>query len=153
MYFVIDSNTVFSAILNPDSNIGQIILNGSKFFTFFSTDLLLEEIHKHENKILEISGLEYPDYSRIYSLIKTKLKFINQNLIEDKILQQAYNLTFDIDPKDTFYIALSIQFDCKLWTGDKKLISGLKRKDFNQFITTYELFRLYLEKEYASRKK
>lgn len=153
MHFVIDSNTVFSAILNPNSNIGQIILNGSKYFTFLSSDLLFEEIKNHENKILKISGLEYQDYSLIYSLIKTKLKFINQNLIEDKILQKAYHLTMDIDPKDTLYIALSIQFNCKLWTGDNKLIAGLKKKGIDQFITTNEIFRLYLEKEYKSRKK
>lgn len=34
MKFVIDTNIVFSAILNPDSPIGQIILNGSKYFKF-----------------------------------------------------------------------------------------------------------------------
>jgi predicted nucleic acid-binding protein len=57
MKLVIDTNIVFSAILNPASPIGQIILNGSKYFYFLSIDQLKNEIDKHENKILKISGL------------------------------------------------------------------------------------------------
>ncbi len=81
MKFVIDTNIVFSAILNPESPIGQIILNGSKYFTFFSIDQLKNEIDNHEDKILKICRLSQSDYQRIYGLIKSKLKFVNQLLI------------------------------------------------------------------------
>ncbi len=81
MNFVIDSNIVFSAILNPESKIGQIVLNGSKYFTFFSIDQLQDEIHNHEDKILKISGLSRIDYLRIYGLIKSKIRLVNQLLI------------------------------------------------------------------------
>ena len=47
MKIVIDTNIVFSAILNPESPIGQIILNGSKYFTFYSADLLLIQLYKN----------------------------------------------------------------------------------------------------------
>jgi hypothetical protein len=36
MKIVVDSNIVFSAILNTQSNIGQLILNSSKYFNFFN---------------------------------------------------------------------------------------------------------------------
>ena len=50
MKFIVDTHIVFSAILNPESPIGQIILNGSKYFTFLSIDQLIDEINDHENK-------------------------------------------------------------------------------------------------------
>ena len=54
MKVVIDSNIVFSAILNSKSKIGQLIINGSKYFDFYSIGLLKDEIHKHKDKILQI---------------------------------------------------------------------------------------------------
>jgi hypothetical protein len=42
MKLVIDTNIVFSAILNPASPIGQIILNGSKYFYFLSIGSIKE---------------------------------------------------------------------------------------------------------------
>jgi predicted nucleic acid-binding protein len=44
MKIIIDSNIVFSAILNSQGKIGQLIINGSKFFKFYTVGLLKEEI-------------------------------------------------------------------------------------------------------------
>jgi len=153
MKYIVDSNIVFSAILNPESPIGQIILNGSKYFTFLSIDLLKDEIDNHENKILKISGLSHSDYLKIYGLIKSKIKFVNQLLIDSDNYQKADELTNDIDPDDLLFVGLSIQLRCKLWSGDKHLIKGLLNKEFNQIITTDELFQIYLSKELKRKRK
>jgi predicted nucleic acid-binding protein len=58
-------------------------------------------------------------------------------------LKQAYNLCRGLDEKDTIYIALAIELNGLLWTGDKKLINGLDKKDFNQTITSTKLFSSY----------
>ena len=55
MKIVVDSNIVFSAILNTKSKIGQLIINGSKYFDFFTIGLLKEEIKNHKDKIIEVS--------------------------------------------------------------------------------------------------
>jgi predicted nucleic acid-binding protein len=101
MNFVIDSNIVFSAILNSESRIGQIILNGPKYFTFFSIDQLQDEIIRHEKKILKISGLTRADYLKIYGLIKSKIRFVNQLLIDSCSYTAAEKLTLSIDPDDS----------------------------------------------------
>jgi predicted nucleic acid-binding protein len=153
MKFVIDSNIVFSAILNPNSPIGQIILNGSKFFTFLSVDQLKNEIDHHEDKILKISGLNQTDYDRIYELIFSKIKFVNQFLINADNYNKADELTKDIDPDDLLFVGLSIQYRCKLWSGDKRLIKGLQDKGIRQIITTDDLFQIYLNKELKRKTK
>jgi predicted nucleic acid-binding protein len=153
MKIVVDTNIVFSAILNPESPIGQIILNGSKYFTFYSADQLKTEIDSHEDKILNISGLEKDDYSRIYGLIKSRIQFVNQILINDNNYQKADDLTKDIDSDDLLFVGLALQFHCKLWSGDKRLINGLIKKEFIQIITTDELFQNYLNRELKRREK
>lgn len=147
MKLVIDTNIVFSAILNPESPIGQIILNGSKYFDFLSIGQLKNEIDDHEDKILKVSRLSKSDYDRIYELIKSKIKFVNQQLINSDNYQKADDLTKDIDPDDLLFVGLTLQFRCKLWSGDKQLLNELYEKDFKQIITTNELFKIYLDKE------
>lgn len=147
MKFVIDTNIVFSALLNPKSPIGQIILNGSKYFTFISVEQLKNEIELHKDKILKISGLRESDFLRIYGLITSKIKFVNQLLINSENYKKAEELTKDIDPDDLLFVGLGLQFRCKLWSGDKKLIIGLQNKGFNHCINTEKLFQIYLNKE------
>ena len=147
MKFVIDTNIIFSAILNPESPIGQIILNGSKYFGFISIEQLKNEIGNHEDRILNISGLSKSDYNNIYGSLKSKIRFVNQVLINSENYQKAEELTKDIDPDDLLFVGLALQFECKLWSGDKRLKNGLRQKGFKEIMTTEELFLIYLEKE------
>ena len=39
-------------------------------------------------------------------------------------------------------IAFARQFECKLWTGDKKLINGLAPKEYHTILTTDDLFSI-----------
>ena len=45
----------------------------------------------------------------------------------------AYNLCKTVDLKDTPFVALAIELNAMLWTGDKKLIEGLSKLDFQNF--------------------
>lgn len=59
---------------------------------------------------------------------------------------KALKLCDDIDPKDTAFLALSIEFNIPLWTNDKKLIQGLTAKGYKKIITTEEIFEQALMK-------
>jgi predicted nucleic acid-binding protein len=48
-------------------------------------------------------------------------------------------LTKDIDEDDTPFIALGIELNAKLWTGDKVLSKGLAKKGVDIIITTADL--------------
>jgi predicted nucleic acid-binding protein len=52
MIIIIDSNIVFSAILNSQSKIGQLIINSSNIFRFYTVSLLKDEIERHKDKLL-----------------------------------------------------------------------------------------------------
>ena len=51
MKIIVDTNIVFSAMLNSQGKIGQLIINGDKFFKFYTVGLLEEEIWNHKDKI------------------------------------------------------------------------------------------------------
>ena len=55
-------------------------------------------------------------------------------MISSERLKQAYNLCFDVDIKDVYFVALAIELNGVLWTGDTKLKEGLRKKGFDRFL-------------------
>jgi len=74
-----------------------------------------------------------------YYLLLKNLQIIHENDISRESWQEASDLCADVDPKDTVYIAASMMLGADLWTGDKKLIKGLRQKGYDKTITTAEL--------------
>lgn len=135
MKIIVDSNIVFSAILNSQSKIGQLIINGSKYFSFFTVGLLKEEILQHKNKILSISGFTPQQFEKSFIILTNRIKFVDEILISDKDFEKAANLVAGIDEKDALFVALTNHLNAKLWTGDKKLVLGLKKKGYTRTIS------------------
>ena len=78
MKIVVDSNIVFSAILNTKSKIGQLIINGSKYFDFYSVGLLKDEILKHKSKILKLSNYSTDQFDKTFQIITNKIVFFDE---------------------------------------------------------------------------
>lgn len=74
------------------------------------------------------------------------ITFISEEQIKIAHWIAADALVANVDAKDTHYVAYSKHFRCKIWSGDKKLMKGLAKKGFTNFITTEELFQLREQK-------
>lgn len=70
------------------------------------------------------------------------INFISEEQIKKSSWLIAEKLVEGIDANDTVYIDFSKHFRCKIWSGDKKLIKGLSKKGFNNFISTETLHQL-----------
>ena len=152
MKITVDSNIVFSAILNTRSNIGQLLTIGSKHFDFYTTNLLKTEILNHKAKIQKITGFSDDIFDEIYDLITSKIRFVDEVLISDHSFKNAFKLTHDIDEEDTLFVALTNHLKSRLWTGDKKLETGLKKKGYARIITTSELYDNFIRKELKNKR-
>jgi predicted nucleic acid-binding protein len=144
---IVDANIVFSGILNSDGKIGDLLINSGKFLNLIAPDFLRVEISKHHDKLCKISGLSSDQIREAEFQIFKNITFISEEQINEDAWVRAAMLTSEIDPNDTPYVAFSSHFRCKIWSGDKKLISGLRKKGFNNLITTDELFEWRKEKE------
>lgn len=125
MKIVVDSNIVFSSILNTQSKLGQLLINGARFFDFYSIGLLKDEIIEHKDKIKKLSGFTELQFQQTYQLISNKIQFIDDILLSDKDISKAVELVKDIDDNDLLFVALNNHLHSVLWTGDKKLANGL----------------------------
>ncbi len=145
MKIVVDSNIVFSAILNSQSRIGQVIINSSNFFQFYSVMLLKEEIKLHKDKIRSITGFTNQQFLISFQKITSRIIFIDDILIPDEVISEAVDLVAGIDEKDSLFVALANYMNAKLWTGDKKLTYGLISKGYTRTISTNDIYDLFLE--------
>ena len=84
--------------------------------------------------IEEIENIEY-------KIIKP-ITFLSEFHIPENTWLIAEGLVKNVDDKDTPYIAFSLFYRCKIWSGDKVLRKGLAKKGFYQIISTDELFEL-----------
>ena len=53
----VDANIIFSALLNINSRIGQILISGKNYYDFYSPEYVRVEIFKHKEKIKSIGKL------------------------------------------------------------------------------------------------
>jgi predicted nucleic acid-binding protein len=80
---VVDNNIIFSAILNPESRIGKMILGSKDHFQLYSCDFLKAEILKHQVKLLKLSRLTTQELDELMFLLTKKIIFINENLLPE----------------------------------------------------------------------
>jgi len=144
---VIDSNIVFSALLNINSRIGQILINGSKYYEFYSPEYIRQEIIEHQEKIKRIGKLTDNEFIETYELIIRNLSILNHTIIPKKFYKTAMELCDSVDVDDAAFVAITNYLKGKLWTGDKKLIKGLKEQNYHRIISTEELYLDFIERE------
>ena len=144
---IIDSNIVFSALLNINSRIGQILINGHKYYDFFSPEYIRFEIFEHKERIQFLAKLTDNKFLETYELIIRNIVVLNHTLIPIECYKRAEELCKSIDIDDTVFVAVAEFIKGKLWTGDLKLIKGLTDKGYKRLIKTDELYQDFIGKE------
>ena len=143
---IVDSNIIFSAILNVNSRIGQILLTSHKFYDFYAPKYVRDEIFNHQEKLKKIAKLDDNEFLEVYELILKNITILDHSIAGKSNYKKAFELCKDVDLDDIPFVAFSLYLKCKVWTGDKKLIKGLKENGFDKIVTTNDLFDGFLKK-------
>ena len=138
---IVDTNIIFSTLLNSNGTIGDLIFNSDQVFAFYSCDYMRYEIRKHWTKLLKISKLRDEQLQDAYEKVLTKIAFINEAIISTSAWLKAEQTVKDIDFDDIDFVALTNYLKGRLWTGDKELYNGLKEKRFRCVYNTADIFK------------
>jgi len=125
---IVDSNIIFSAILNVNSRIGQILLTSGSAYDFYAPKYVRYELWNHQKKLKKIAKLDDRDFFEVYELILKNITILNHSIAGKTNYKKAFELCKNVDLDHIPFVAFSLYLKCKLWTGDKKLIKGLKEK-------------------------
>lgn len=138
MILVADTNIVFSILLKKDSKEWEIFLRDD--IEVFIPKFLMVELFRHKEKIIRLSGLEEKEIPELLYLLLRYSSVFDEEDIADDIKKQAFTLVSDIDQKDTVFVASAMALKAKLWSGDKKLINGLKSKGIDIAVQTKDIY-------------
>lgn len=133
---VVDTNIVFSALLSPNGTISDLLLNSTDIFDFYSPTFLLQELKNHRAKILKLAGYSAKELDFLQLTIFRKIDLIDLESIRRSTFEKSIELTKNVDEFDAPFIALALELDSPLWTGDKRLIKGLTKKGIDWVLTT-----------------
>ncbi len=139
MIIVVDTNIVFSAIINGRGFIGDILFNSPSHYTFFSPEFMIDEISRYQDKLIKSSKLPLNKFHEAKASVLPQIELISEEVVSLKNWEKAYHLTFEIDQNHTPFVAFALKLDAILWTGDKKLINGMKNLGFDFCKSTDEI--------------
>ena len=142
MKIVVDTNIIFSTLLNSNSTIGDLLFNSDKHFEFYSCSYMRYEIQNHWERLKKISKLSDEQLQVSYTQVLSKLKFINEEIIPVETWLASEEITKGIDIDDTDFVAMTKFLKATLWTSDKVLYNGLKKIGFKKLLNTTELLAL-----------
>jgi predicted nucleic acid-binding protein len=94
----VDANIVFSALLNTNGKIGDLLINSNKYFTFIAPDFLRIGIKNHYSKIVKVSGLSLKQVQEAEFQIYKDVRFISEEQIQSSTWIEAEKLVFNVDP-------------------------------------------------------
>lgn len=96
----------------------------------------------HRGKLVKLTKLTFLELDELEQLVTANITSINESLLHSENFIQAQELLADIDENDIPFLALTLNLIGILWTGDKVLIQGLKRKGFTRVFDTDELSKM-----------
>lgn len=131
MKTVIDTNIIFSMLILKNSRLRDAFFE--KKVNWYAPNFVLVEIFKRKEKLLKYSHLTDSEMYELLYQIFQKIKFINEQIISRRNKAKAYELCREIDEHDTPIVALALELNASIWTGDKKLKDGLIHRGFDNF--------------------
>jgi len=134
--FVLDSNIIFSTLLNKKSPIGKFVITSNiDKVKFYAPEYLSIEIEKYIPKIMEISGMDEAETRKLLQVIYDKIEFVPDQIIPFEFYAKSVQLVRDVDMDDLVFVALNEYLGTALlWTGDKELYKALEDKGYDKVV-------------------
>jgi len=139
--YVIDSNILFGAIISSRRIYFEIIKN----FDLYAPDYVLKEIEKYKELLLVKTKLSKKELNSFLITLFKGITILPSIILDGTSRQKALELCWDVDEKDSPFVALAIEMNIPLPTNDKKLYNGLKKKNFSNVLLFEELITQFYQ--------
>lgn len=126
MRVVVDTNIIFSLLLSGTGKFHNIIF--SEELELVAPNFIFIELFKHKEKILKHSRLSDEEMLELFGAIADRINFFPASNISKGSFAKAAGICKGVDEKDIPYVALAIELEAFLMSGDNKLKRHLKNK-------------------------
>lgn len=145
MILITDSNILYSALFKPSGNIAKI-LKTEKSIQFYAPDFLMEEVSRYLDEIIKGSTENKQTILKDFKEYQSRIQIISVSEIPRQKIEHSIEIVRDIDIDDFPFVALHLHTGHKIWTVDRKLTNGLKRKGYDICVNTSQLLEYRYKK-------
>ena len=139
---VVDANVVFSVMLRADGRMAKAWWDAQRRLKLIAPTALKSEIEEHRTRLAKGIKCSVEDTYELEALVLKEVNIVSDELVSRAAKEDATNALMSIDADDTPYLALAIQYQCGLWTGDLRLLRKLARKGYRQVVDTAGVSRM-----------
>lgn len=100
------------------------------------------ELDRHHKKLVSLSKLAESDILFLEKMVLSKVNFVDLEVISEESWMKEFQLVKQIDEYDAPFVALSLNMNSYLWSGDKKLKNGLKDLGYDKVIENDSLLEI-----------
>ena len=129
---VVDANRIFSELIATNQRLRQAFVAG-RDTEFYCPKYVVVELFKHKERIAAATALEESGLLALLHTLLSRIRFFDEDAISIGSWTEAWRLCRDVDENDVAYVALTLELDGDLWTGDRELETGLRKKGFTRF--------------------
>ena len=124
MLLVVDFNVVFSSLIRKGIPYKVFLLNSiSKKFRFIVPEYVWEEFELDKERLLKESKYSKEEFEEILLFLKGEIEIVPEvEFLE--FFPKAKELLGE-EKKDAPYLALALAYNCKIFSGDKRLRSKI----------------------------
>ena len=142
MNIVVDTNILFSIIITPKGKIAATFEYAKRNNIIYISDFTFEEILKHRKKLIALSAISEAEIDKIIYFFQKDFSVVSSESFSNETIIHAFEYVKDVDIDDFPIVAAAMSTKSILFTGDKKLYTELKRKNFDSVCNTEELREL-----------
>ncbi|WP_153800142.1 PIN domain-containing protein [Foetidibacter luteolus] len=125
MTVIIDSNIIFSALLNKNSRIVKQLFKPG--FEYTSVNYVIYEIFNHKERLLSYSKLKDEEQKEHFELIFAHIRLVPQSDISFRSYYLAHRLIAETDMDDIAFVALAFELNAPLWTNDLPVRKAIEK--------------------------
>jgi predicted nucleic acid-binding protein len=131
---VVDANRIFSELIASNHRLRRAfaVQPGTEFFC---PKYVVVELFKHKERIAATTGLDEAGLLSLLNTLLQRIRFFEEDAISLGSWTEAWRLCRDVDENDVAYVALALELEADLWTSDRQLEAGLRKKGFSRFFT------------------
>src|SRR3989344_2950311 len=136
MIFIVDTNIVFAGLLK-DSVTREILIDSP--FILYAPETMVKEIRKHENLIIQKSGLSEEEFEALFNLLTDSIQILERHVYSES-MEEAEKIIGHIDKGDAPFLALALSVPNNgIWTEN---IRHFGKQDKVKIWTTKDIIEM-----------
>ena len=136
---ILDTNIIISILIKPSGKVAELFYKLRNAKELFISDFTFNELTTHAEKIQGITKYSPIQLEQIQFEVLSQLHVISKDIIPEKYIFDAIELCKEVDIKDVPFVAVTLLLNGALWTGDKKLLTALKKKGFDNIFSSKDI--------------